>query len=205
MAKQDFVPDGDPEFQGFHDNFKTQLPSVQAKYGVTAGQATEVNNDNAAVHTDLGDAVAKKAASQAATAKKRTTRRTVEGHLRALARQIKAHSAYDPADGQLLGIEGPEDTTDLTNAKPTLRTGTVVAGSVEITFNKSISDGVRIETKRGSETTWSFLAIDTEAPYVDTRSNLAAGPETRQYRARYISGDDPIGNDSDVLTVTVPG
>ena len=57
----------------------------------------------------------------------------------------------------------------------------------------------------GSATSFSFLAIDTESPYVDTRPNLAAGPETRQYQAQYLTGDDSIGLISDTLNVTVPG
>jgi len=204
MAKQDFLPDGDPQFQGHHDNLNVQLPSVAPKYNVTAPQQTEVSTDNVKVHTDFGDAASKRAASQAATTKKRATRRSVEGHVRALARQIKAHPAYDPADGQLLGIVGPEDTTDLTNAKPTLVLRNVTPGIIELGFNKSVSDGVRIETRRAGETNWTFLAIDTESPYVDNRANLAAGPETREYRAQYLEGDDPIGLLSDILSVTAP-
>ncbi|MBC8116178.1 MAG: hypothetical protein H7062_17465 [Candidatus Saccharimonas sp.] len=53
---------------------------------------------------------------------------------------------------------------------------------------------------------FSFLAIDTSSPYVDTRANLVAGsPESRQYQAQYLNGDDPIGQLSDILNVTVPG
>ena len=119
---------------------------------------------------------------------------------------IKAHAGYTTAIGQQLGIIGDEDTADLTNAKPTLTLkGPVVAGDVKVDFNKSISDGVLIESKRGSETTFTFLTIDRELHYQDTRANLGAGPETRQYRARYMLNDAPVGNWSDVLTVTVPG
>jgi hypothetical protein len=39
---------------------------------------------------------------------------------------------------------------------------------------------------------------------VDNCPNLAAGPETREYRAQYLEGDDPIGLLSDILTVTAP-
>ena len=51
------------------------------------------------------------------------------------------------------------------------------------------------------------LRAATEAawyPALWKRANLAAGPETRLYQAQYITGDDPIGLLSDVLTVTVP-
>ena len=94
---------------------------------------------------------------------------------------------------------------DLTNVKPTLRTRSVTPANVDIDFNKSVSHGVRIFTKRGNETEWTLLALDTEPPYVDTRPNLAPGPETRYYRAQYILNDDPIGEWSEILVVTVPG
>ncbi len=102
-------------------------------------------------------------------------------------------------------VVGPEDTTDLTQEKPTLKAVAVNPGSVTIGFTKSVSSGVRLLSKRGAETAFSFPAIDTESPYIDTRANLMAGsPETRQYQAQYLLGDEPVGNLSDVLNVTVP-
>src|SRR6266404_5839303 len=44
--------------------------------------------------------------------------------------------------GSLLGIEGPQDTTDLTTSKPTLTGIDQTGGVVELDFDKSISDGV---------------------------------------------------------------
>ena len=205
MAKQDFIPDRDGDFLTWHDNFKTQVAALATKYSITVAEVTDLNSDNSALHTDRGDADTKSAASQAATTRWRGTRRSKTSKVRALGRRLKSSSVYDRADGELMGIEGPEDTTDLSNAKPTLRATAVTPGSVTIAFNKSISDGVRIQSKRGAETAFSFLAIDTESPYVDTRPNLAAGPETRQYQAQYIQRDDPTGLLSDGLTVTVPG
>ena len=46
-------------------------------------------------------------------------------------------------------------------------------------------------------------AVDSTRPNADTRANLAAGSEMRQYQAQYLDGDDPVGLMSD--TVTVPG
>ena len=122
-----------------------------------------------------------------------------------MANRFKAHPNFTPALGQQLDILGPEDTTDLTTAKPTLKATAINVGAVTIGFNKSVSSGVRILSKRGTEAGFSFLAIDTASPYVDTRANLAAGPELRQYQAQYLISDDPIGLVSDTLNVTVPG
>ena len=81
----------------------------------------------------------------------------------------------------------------------------VLNGAVEITFIKKGYTGVEIECQRGSETAYSFLARDTEAPYVDNRASLTDAPETRRYRARYLQKDNPTADYSDVLVVTVPG
>ena len=104
-----------------------------------------------------------------------------------------------------MGIVGPEDTTDLADAKPTLTAESVNPGSVTIGFSKSVSDGVMIHGKRGAETDFVLLAWDTRSPYVDNRPNLGPGPETREYRAQYFVDDEPISHFSDVLQVTVPG
>ena len=77
--------------------------------------------------------------------------------------------------------------------------------SVTIWFDSSISSGIRLASKRAAETVFTFLAIETSSPYVDNRSNAAAGPETRQFRAQFLTGDDTIANFSDVLTVAVLG
>ncbi len=158
------------------------------------------------MQTDIDDATTKQKAAKAANTKKRNTIKTSRTNAGGIAKQIKAHPAYDEVDGQTLGIIGPEDTTDPTTAKPTLSLLTVTTGQVGIGFVKGIFDGIRIESKRGSETQFTFLATDTEPPYIDTRANLVAGQaESREYRAQYLDGDDPVGVHSDVLVVTVPG
>jgi hypothetical protein len=86
-----------------------------------------------------------------------------------------------------------------------LREVSVVTGEVTLGFAKQGYTGVEIRCKRGAETAFSFLARDTESPYVDTRANLAAAPETRYYQAQFLQKDALVGQWSDVLVVTVPG
>lgn len=205
MAKQDFIPTRDNDYLAWDDNLVARLPGLATKYNVPTAQVTAATAANTDLHAKSTDANQKQTTAKAANGTFRTTKRTVIDSRRALARQIKGQPNYDVADGDLMGIEGPEDTTDLTNKKPTLRLrGAATAGHAEIDFDKSVSDGVRIESKRGSETAFSFLAIDSVPTYVDNRANLGTGPETRQYRAQYILNDEPIGQVSEILTVTVP-
>jgi hypothetical protein len=205
MAKQDYVPRQDPDFVTWFQNFKTELASVAATVGLLPADVTANDNDFTLIDGKINALVAAKAAQQSAAADKIATRTLVEGRLRALVRRVKSHPGYTTAIGEQLGVIGPEDTTDLSTAKPTLTATSVLAGAVTVGFNKSISSGVRISSKRGAEPAFTFLASDTSSPYVDNRANLAAGPETRQYQAQYLDGDDPVGLVSDTLTVTVPG
>lgn len=204
MAKQDYVPHQDPDFITWYQNFKTQLASVAATVGLLPADVTAVDNDFTLIDGKVNALTAAKADVQAKTADKATTRRLVEGRVRAVARRVKSHPGYTTAIGEQLGVIGPEDTTDLNLAKPTLKAPSVLPGAVTITFNKSVSSGVRLTSKRGGETSFAFLAVDTASPYVDSRPNLVPGPETRQYQAQYLDGDEAVGLVSDTLTVTVP-
>jgi hypothetical protein len=205
MAKQDFLPPRDADFLTWFQNFKTQLTTLGAGLGVTAGEQTIVNNDLTEFTTKLNTLTTKKADVQGATQDKENSKFAIQGRLRPLVRRIKTQASYTAAQGEQLGIVGPEDTTDLSTSKPTLKAASVLPAAVAIGFNKSIASGVKILSKRGAETAFTFLAIDTNSPYLDNRASLAAGPETRQYQAQYLDGDDPVGLVSDTLTVTVPG
>ncbi len=203
MAKQDYIPRPDLDYLAWHDQFETALGSVGAGLGVTPAEITEIGDDNADLHTKGTASNAASAAAKQATADFRSTRIPSEKRVRNLAQRVKRHPGYTEAIGQQLGIIGPEDSTDLNNAKPTL-TGRVLGNSeVEIAFNKSVSSGVSIYGQRGAETGWTWLARDTQSPYVDNRPLLVATqPENRRYRARYLVGDDEVGLWSDDLSVT---
>jgi hypothetical protein len=204
--KKDFIPRRDDTLLTYHDNLKTQTAALVGQAGITAADATAVANDNTELHAKIGDVTTADAVKQAKVATKNATVTTVVGNTRAFARRVKAAVGYTAAIGQQLGIIGEEDTTDLNTSNPTGQvSGAPIAGNVSLDFNKSISDGVQVFSKRGSETTFTLLAFDTEPPYVDTRPNLAPGPETRQYQFRYVLNDNPIGNMSPIVTVTVPG
>lgn len=203
MPRNDFIPARDADFGDWLANLSTQATALAQTTTVIAGSDQAVI---AALLTDYNTAAAAatsaSAMAQQASAGKKASRQTVEGQVRPLVRKWKANSGYTVAIGEQLGVEGPEDTTDLTNAKPTLK-GKAVPGGVQIDFNKSKSDGVKLWSKRDGDADWVFLALDTQSPYVDNRPVLVAGkPETRRYRALYVSADTDIGQFSDELVVT---
>ena len=107
--------------------------------------------------------------------------------------------------GKELGIIGPDVVPpDYSTVKPKL-TAIVAAGAATIKFDKGEMEGVKIYSKRGSETHFTFLGTDTHSPYHDNRPKLAAdSPEERQYYAFYSEDDSDVGIQSDVVSIVIP-
>lgn len=130
--------------------------------------------------------------------------------------RIKNHPNYTESLGRSLGIEGTEQTIDFDNAK------------VEMTLRKTDSDGIVIEFVKGKfdgviiyestsvpapitdppadppeppTTVWREIARVTKSPWTDTRPNQTRHPETRSFKMKYMYNDQPVGKDSDTLTV----
>jgi hypothetical protein len=203
MAKSDFVPPRDAEFLLWHDRLTTAVAGNAATFSLPPADVTGLADDNTTLHAKATAAAAAEAAAQQATREKTATRRTAEQRARALARRIKAHPAYTPARGAQLGIEGPEDATDLATSKPEFWATAQPRGAVELGFTKSKSDGVNIYSQREGEPGFVFLGRDTASPYVDNRPLLVAGkPEVRKYKAVYVLADQETGQFSDEVAVT---
>ena len=127
----------------------------------------------------------------------------IELRMRLLIRQIKANSSYTLAIGTDLRIVPPGSVVDPATVKPKVTGVAKPSGAVALNWTKGKYDGVLIECKRGTETTFAFLDRDFSSPYVDTRPNLVAGvPELRTYRVRYLQGDTQVGLFSDDIKVS---
>jgi hypothetical protein len=203
MAKQDCIPKKDADFLTQLKYLRDKAPTQQAVLNISPADLATLTADATLFEGKLGAFNDADAAYSAASADKQNTRAAVEGRERAIIRRLKSAPGYTDAIGQLLKIIGPDDTTDLTTAKPDL-SATPQAHGVELDFTKSKSDGVNIYSKRDGDADFVFLAHDTSAPYVDNRTLLAAGkPEVRRYKAIYVLNDDEIGNFSDEVVATV--
>jgi len=166
----------------WHDNLKAGV-SVTTP-GATAADATMLTADNAALHAKMIAANAADNASKAAHADLNAIITGSQANARALAQRIKKNTGYTPVIGDTLQLEGAEDSTDMTQQKPTLDTNPKISGVVEVGFNKMSAEGVHIYGMRDGETVFTLLASETHSPYVDNRPLLAASkPETRQYKA----------------------
>lgn len=202
MAKQDFLPKDKAGYLQWHDTFKTGIAELGTELGATADEATAVGTRNTDLHAKRTNTEAKAAAAKQATGEEDALMKAAQTADRTLAKKFKLSTNYTEAKGKRLGIVGSEDTVVLT--EPQLTAEAKTNGRVELDFSKGKSKGVNLYTKRGAETAYTFLARDTEAPYLDTRALLVPGqPETRTYRATYVGpGDEEVGDPGNELTVT---
>ena len=130
--------------------------------------------------------------------------------VRLFVQRIKLRPAYSDSVGQDLGIiapgagDGPPPLLAQPLPRPENTVAVVLPGShVQIKWVKKGFTGVIIESQRATETIWTSIGMDTSSPYLDSRDPLVVGvPELRRYRLRYLRTDDPIGDYSDVITVT---
>jgi hypothetical protein len=122
-------------------------------------------------------------------------------------RAIKARPGYTENIGLQLRIVGQEDAAirDLPEFKVTLERGGAVGSCqcVRIAFKKFGRQGVVIHSRRGGAE-WQMLAIDLASPYLDERPLLSPGtPEIREYRLQFYDDAAPVGEFTDIATVTV--
>ena len=202
MAKGDYIPSGDGDFDQWILNFNTELPGVASTVGIATGEVTQLAGLTTAWQTEYTGWGSQDAAAKQQRALKDSARKDWEVLARPIIRRIKAHPAATEAIQQLLKVVGPEDTTDLSTSKPKLKAKLLTGAQVELSFGKGKADGVNIYAYRADGK--HFLARDTESPYVDTRPLVDGDkPEVRRYCAVFVVGDAEVGQFSDDVTVTV--
>ncbi|WP_295447106.1 hypothetical protein [uncultured Thiodictyon sp.] len=202
MAKVDFLPNKDSDLAVAVARATSTLMSDFQTYGVRQEDVTPVIAAAADFEAKIALASKAAAASKGATTEKNASRRHLELEFRALVRQIKAHRGYTQAQGDVLGIEGPQHLVDLTAAKPDLAAIDQTAGVLVLTFTKRESDGINLYCKREGDEDWVLLAHVMASPFVDDRPLLHMGaPELRRYTAVYRLKDKQVGTFSDDLVI----
>ncbi|HEY5297079.1 MAG TPA: hypothetical protein VIK59_04075 [Verrucomicrobiae bacterium] len=201
MAKRDAVPKTQDGYLKWHDTLKAGVSLTTP--GASATDLAMLTADNADLHAKMTAATTADNASKAAHTALNASIANSQKNARALAQRIKKSTAYTQPLGNMLGIEGPQDSVDMTLQKPTLDATPGLGGVVEIGFNKMDAEGVHIYGMRDGDAGFTLLASETHSPYVDNRPLLTAGkPEVRQYKATFFLGKSEIGLASDVVPAT---
>jgi len=199
----DYMPGRDGDLDKWEQNFKKKLVIHGATVGLLPAEITGSTAIIDAHQLSFVDMVTIKETAKSKVAANSARKHGMRNYVRPLIQRIKNHPDYTDEIGKDLGIIGTSSTIDYANAKPTLK---VIKGAsgVRIDFNKSDFDGVKIFSRRGNETEYTFLGNDTNPPYHDSRTNLnSADAELREYYAVYILNDDPVGLESETYKITV--
>ena len=227
---QSYMPHGDKEKETWMNNFDGKLPGYATKFGLTKDQLAIVHNDRLAFSYGLLEVEASKTFEHNCVTFKDDIRNGVETNLvsdfpvfvppdnpplavapgifRRTGRfvtTLKANAAFTDAIGEDLGIIGADyqgkDNIEDYQTKLTVKQS---GGTVQLKYVKGDLDGIKLESKRGTETDFTLLDKITQTTFTDKRPVLVAGvPEVRQYRAWCIIKDEIVGQVSDVVSVTV--
>lgn len=128
----------------------------------------------------------------------------LEGRFRILVQRIAYHPAYTTAIGRDLGIEAPEETFNPSEGKPSFYIEPTSGGYPNLRWKKGKYEGVEIWKDNGSG--FAKLDRDMKPDYIDKTELPKAGTTALwKYKMIYLLNDEPIGNWSDVVSVTVYG
>ncbi|MDQ6810082.1 MAG: hypothetical protein M3Z64_11775 [Verrucomicrobiota bacterium] len=132
----------------------------------------------------------------------------IEVRFRALVKQIKANTDYNPSIGAALGIEGSQQLgPDYTTLAPSLTTS-ISGDRVDVGWGwqgyGQFLDQCELQVDRGDSKGMVLLAIDTTPNYTDT-APFPAAPAKWTYQAIYRVGDQRVGQWSPPVSVTIGG
>jgi len=203
--KNDFIPRGNGNIDAFQENLVTKVGIHTSALGLNPDQVNasiQIINENRVSYTKMNS---KKAESKAATEDYYNDRKKAIAEIRRLAKQIKSSKTYTTGIGDDIGVIGPEQQFKSSVEKKPVLKASVNGNMVKINFRKEGTHGIKLYSKRGSETEFTFLAIYFASPYSDKREKMdPAKPEQREYYAYYFETDGELGQRSDVLKIVVP-
>jgi len=121
-------------------------------------------------------------------------------------RRVRAAAAYTDEIGALLKIipiksESIVDDELVPAIKAAARPGNVV----EVRFTRGETNGIFLQTRLDKEEKWNDAGRFVRSPAVLEIPDGTGAPRAVQIRARYIIGNDPVGQNSDIVNVvTMP-
>lgn len=133
---------------------------------------------------------------------------TGEKPLRALIAEIKTNPDFTDGMGAAMKIVSTSSSRNAADIKPAL-TALSERGHVRLTGTKNYAETVNLYLRRkaGPVGEWTLVGIKRKRFPFDDQTPLAVPgvPEEREYMARGVIGDDEVGQDSDIVTVTHAG
>jgi len=200
MAQQDYIPHNKFELETYGKSFVITEENNVNHYGINA-EELKVTQSNVTIYS--GDLAKEKDLDEQKRKQVDITqqhRKILVTNLRATAQMIKNSPDYTTDVGKEFDIIGPENPFNPDTFKPELKLKKVTGG-VEVSFTKSLSDGVNIYRRKTGETEFTFLSRDTNSPYIDNKD--ITPPVKIEYYAKAVIKDEEIGLESDTAKITI--
>jgi len=224
----EFLPKSERELVTWLDLFSRKLGSYQFHFGLTAAEIARVCDDHAwMAWSVLQVEIFKNELSQRVIFKDNLMDGPVGSlaepvplvgspqlpeppvvppgivpRLRVLVQRLKAHPAYTESVGQDLGIV-PASAPIPPALKPVGEALALPHGQVKVHFVKNGFPGVLIECRQAGDPGWTALGLRVRSGCVVEHPPMdPSRPQCLHFRLRYTDGDTPLGDYSDLFTVT---
>ena len=222
-GQQDYYPQKKADMPEWYQNFLAQLTLLQAKYGITNAQRSEIQADNDWIQYWIPAMFAIEQQKDAMNAYFDTILKGAEGspspspvvialpggvpaeilpgareRVRDIARFIKGNPDYNPADGEALGIVASKETPQAPGSMTaTFSVRTLAGFALEVTFTKQGQSAMRFEIRhKGGD--WTFVTVLTTSPGTFAVTPATAGvAEQIEIRSILIEKNESVGNYSD--------
>jgi uncharacterized protein YqgV (UPF0045/DUF77 family) len=201
----DFVPRKEAERVIFLKDLDARLDVHVAALNILPAVRTAIHDMIAELITSVDNYSQHKAVLKSLETIKSGKMSDTLAYIREQVARWKTEPGYTEAIGQELKIIGSSTTLDPHTYKPKL-SAEIKPGYILLTFVKAGVDAVNIYYRVKGNGDLKFMARDTQSPYMDA-SPLAspAVPETREYMAIGVVGDEEFGLASDIVTAVYEG
>jgi hypothetical protein len=117
-------------------------------------------------------------------------------------RRVRAAAAYTDEVGALLNIRPSKEQSIVDSELVPVITPTVLPGnSIQVRFTRADTDGLFIQIKLDKEKEWINVGRFLKSPAVVEVPDGNGAPRAVEIRARYLVGDDPVGQNSAISNV----
>jgi len=202
----DYIPPQRGNRYLWYGNLSTNVVEEGPKFGLPTAEATAAKTLADAIIAAMDGTDAAANALSGARTIERNTETANQAALRKKVANWKTLPGYAASGSEaVLKLKGPAVAFNAATYKPVIYVS-IEAGRIQIDFEKLGADGIAVYMRRRGETVLKKIGTDTDTPYFDTGPLLQPNvPEVREYMARGMVGDDEIGVDSDIVSLTYPG
>jgi hypothetical protein len=116
--------------------------------------------------------------------------------------RIRTAAAYTDEIGALLNIL-PSKSQSIAESElvPQLKVTSMPGNIVEIRFTRGDADGLSVQMRLDKENDWTSVGWFIRSPAVIEVPDGTGAPRSVEIRARYLIGNDPVGLNSNVVSV----